>query len=113
MILVKKIIDQLKDSPTRINQKLTALNEKKEQLLSRLKTVEASIKYEEDNLVKIPPLLSEQKKLMSNLSSELQNIRTKKKNTVLGIAKEDKQQIANVDNVHLKALDVVKSMLNM
>ncbi|CAD6222742.1 unnamed protein product [Miscanthus lutarioriparius] len=113
MISVKKIIDQLKDSPIKIIQKLTALNEKKEQLLSRLRTVEASIKHEEENLARIPTSLIEQKKLMSNLNSELQSIKIKKKTQVPGTAEEDKQQIADVDNVCLRALDLIKSMLDM
>jgi septation ring formation regulator EzrA len=66
MISVKKVIDRLNDSPAKITQKLTTLNEEREQLLSKLKDVEASIRLEEDNLVRIPTTLSEQKRKCHN-----------------------------------------------
>jgi uncharacterized protein YoxC len=59
MISIKKVIDRLNDSPTKVTQKLTTLNEEREQLLSKLKDVEASIRLEEDNLARIPTALSE------------------------------------------------------
>jgi hypothetical protein len=72
MISVKKVIDQLNDSPAKITQKLTTLNEEREQLLSKLKDVEASIRLEENNLARILIALSEQKKChSSNLISKV------------------------------------------
>jgi uncharacterized protein YoxC len=44
MISVKKVIDRLNDSPAKITQKVTTLNEEREQLLSKLKDVEVSIR---------------------------------------------------------------------
>jgi len=49
MLELKRSIDQLNGSPAGINQKLTALREEKEQLLSRLKAVEASINGKDSN----------------------------------------------------------------
>jgi chromosome segregation ATPase len=94
-------------------KKLTTLNEEREQLLSKLKDVEASIRLEENNLARIPTTLSEQKKKMSQLKSDLQSIKAKKKNPVPRTVEEDNQQIADVDSMHLKALDMVKSVLDM
>jgi chromosome segregation ATPase len=113
MISVKKVIDQLNDSLAKITQKLTTLNEEREQLLSKLKDVETSIRLEEDNLARIPTTLSEQKKKMSQLKFDLQSIKAKKKNPVPGTTEEDNQQIADVDSMRLKALDTVKSILDM
>ena len=62
-------------------------------MLAKLKAVESSIKYEEDNLARIPSSLTEQKKLMSNLSFKLQDNKTKKKTIVPGTAEEDERQI--------------------
>jgi predicted nucleic acid-binding Zn-ribbon protein len=67
MISVKKVIDQLNDSPANITQKLTTLNEEREQLLSNLKDVEASIRLEENNLARIPTALSEQKNVTAQI----------------------------------------------
>jgi hypothetical protein len=50
---------------------------------------------------------------MSQLKSDLQSIKAKKKNPVLGIVEEDNQQIVDVDSMRLKALDMVKSVLDM
>lgn len=113
MLAVKQIIEQLNDSPAKINQKLTILNEEREQLLAKLKIVEASIKHEEDNLARIPTALTDQRKMMSTLKSEFQGIKTEKKTPILGTAEDDNQQIADVDSVRLKALDLVKSVLNI
>ena len=113
MISVKRTIVQLKDSPAKINQKLIALNEEKELLLLKLRSIEASIKHEEENLARILLSLSEQKRLMSNLSTELQSVKVQKKTIVPGTAEEDRQQIADVDNMCLRAHDLVRSMLTM
>jgi chromosome segregation ATPase len=107
MLELKQSIDQLNGSPARINQKLTALREEKEQLLSRLKTVEASIKDEEDNLAKVPIALKEQKQAMACLKSELQSIKTERRAPVPGTVEEDRQQIADIDSIRLKALDSI------
>ena len=113
MLELKRSIDQLNGSPAGINQKLTALREEKEQLLSRLKTVEASIKHEEDNLARIPIALKEQKRAMEGFKSELQNIKIERKTPIPGTAEEDRQQSADIDSIRLKALDSIRSMLNM
>jgi chromosome segregation ATPase len=110
---LKRLIDQLNGSPTRINQKLTTLREEKEQLLSRLKAIEASIKHEEDNQARVPIALKERKRAMASFRSELQNIKVERKTPILGIAEEDRQQIANVDSIRLNALRSIRSMLNM
>lgn len=113
MLELKQSIDQLNGSHAGINQKLTALREDKEQLLSRLKTVEASIKHEEDNLARIPIALKEQKRAMTGLKSELQSIKAERKTPIPRTVEEDKQQIADIDSIRLKALDSIRSMLNM
>jgi hypothetical protein len=64
-------------------------------------------------LARIPTSLSEQKKKKSQLKSDLQSIKAKKKNPVPGTAEEDNQQIADVDSMRLKALDTIKSVLDM
>jgi chromosome segregation ATPase len=99
MISVKKVIDRLNDSPAKITQKLTTLNEERERLLSKLKDVEASIRLEEDNLARVPTSLSEQKKKMLQLKSDLQSIKAKKNNPVPRTAEEDNQQIVDVDSM--------------
>jgi hypothetical protein len=64
-------------------------------------------------LARIPTALNEQKKKMSQLKSDLQSIKAMKKNPVPGTPEEDNQQIADVDSMRLKALDTVKSVLDM
>lgn len=113
MLEVKELIDRLNNSPAKIHQKLATLNAEREQLLIKLKDIEAAIKHEEGNLARIPTTLSEQKRLMSFFKSELQGIKTEKKTPIPGTAEEDKQQIADVDSIRLNALDMIKSMLSM
>ena len=113
ILLVKKSIDLLKESPAKINKDLAALNEERTQLLSQLKTVEDVIKQKEEALSQIPASFADQKKNIATLKARLDRIKQDKKAKILGSAKEDQQQIAEVDSIRLLALNSIKSALNM
>ena len=57
-------------------------------------------------------MLQEQKNKMTFFHSELQDIKIKK-HLILGCSEEDHKRIADIDNICLNALNVLKSALNM
>jgi uncharacterized protein YoxC len=97
-----KTVNLLKESPAEINKDLAALNEERTQLLAQLKTIEDAIKQKEEALSRIPASLADQKKNMATLKAKLDRIKQEKKAKISRSTKEDQQQIAEVNSIHLQ-----------
>ena len=78
-----------------------------------MKTVEDAIRQKEEALTQIPASLANQKKIMASLKTKLNKIKQDKKAKIPGSVEEDQQQITEVDNIRLSALNSIKSTLNM
>lgn len=81
--------------------------------MARLKIVDETINQKEVALSKIPASLANQKKIMSGLKAKLDKIKNEKKAKIPGKVEEDQQQIAEIDNIRLQALNSIKSVLNV
>lgn len=82
-----------------------------ENLLVELRLVETLIKEKEDKLANIPSILKCKKKEMSSLKSSLDSMKIEKKKQIPGTADEDKKKIADIDQIYMKPLDMLKSIL--
>ena len=74
--------------------------------------MKAAIDRHESNLTRIPNAIKTKKQEMLTKVKEGKAIRSNLKN-IPGSAKEDKQQIAEVDAIRLKALKVIQDVLNL
>lgn len=65
-------------------------------------------------MARLPQVISDKKKMMvSTKYLEAKAIREKKSKAIPGSAEEDRQQIAEVDTIRLRALQMIKSVLNL
>ena len=74
--------------------------------------MKAAIDRHESNLTQIPNAIKQKKQEMLTKVKEGKANRSNLKN-IPGSAEEDKQQIAKVDAIRLKALKVIQDVLNL
>ena len=74
--------------------------------------MKATIEHHESNLTQIPNAIKQMKQEMLTMVKEGKAIRSSLE-SILGLAKEDKQQIAKVDAIRLKALRAIHDALNL
>jgi len=106
------LIDNLKNSSSKIEPKLTQLRIRHAELEQELESVKATIDHHESNLTQIPNAIKQKKQEMLTKVKEGKAIRSSLE-SILGSAKEDKQQITEVDAIRLKALRAIHDALNL
>lgn len=110
---LKQVINNLSKAPLKIEEELDQLKTERDQLQKRLEEVDAAIKLKENNLARLPKVISDKKKKMAIKYQEAKAIHEKKSKAIPGSVEEDEQQTAEVDAIRLKALEVVRSTLNL
>jgi hypothetical protein len=93
-----QLIDNLKNSPTRIEIELNQVRAK-------------HVDHDEVNLIQIPDVIIQKKQEMLTKVKEGKAICSSLA-TILGSTKEDKQRIAEVDALWLKALEAIQGALS-
>ncbi|XP_066360950.1 uncharacterized protein [Miscanthus floridulus] len=96
-------IDNLKNSSSKIEPELNQLRVRRAELEKELKSVKATIEHLESNLTQIPIAIKQKKQEMLTKVKEGKAIRSSLE-SILGSVEEDKQQIAEIDAIRLKAL---------
>ena len=107
-----RLIDNLKNSSSRIEPELNQLRARCAALERELESVKATINCQESNLVQIPNAIKKKKQEMLTKVKEGKVIRSSLEN-ILGLTEEDKQQITEVNAIRLKALKVIQDVLNL
>ena len=98
-----QLIDNLKNSSSKIEPKLNQLRVRRAELEKELESVKATIERHESNLTRIPNAIKQKKKEMLTKVKDGKSIRSSLE-SILGSAEEDKQQIIEVDAIRRKAL---------
>jgi predicted nucleic acid-binding Zn-ribbon protein len=107
-----QLIDNLKTSSSTIEPELKHLRVRRAELEQELETVKAAIERHESNLTQILDAIAQKKQEMLVKIKEGIAIHSSL-GSILGSAKEDKQQIAEVDALRLKALEAICNALNL
>ena len=107
-----QLIDNLKNSSLRIKPELNQLKAKRAELKKELENVQSAIDCHESNLAQIPNVIKQKKQEMMTKVKEGKVIQCSLEN-IPGLTEEDKQQIAEVDAIWLKALKVIQDVLNL
>ena len=107
-----QLIDNLKNSSLRIELELNQLETKRAELEKELENVKAAIGRHKSNLSQIPDAIKKKKQEMLTKVKEGKAICSSLKN-IPRAAKEDKQQIVEVDAIRLKALKEIQDILNL
>ena len=106
-----QLIDNLKNSPLRIEPELNQLEAKRVELEKELENVKAAIDCHKSNLAQIPNAIKQKKQELLTKIREGEAICSSIKN-ILGSAKEDKQQIVEVDAIQLEVLKAIQDVLD-
>ena len=93
----------MKNSSSKIEPELNQLRVRRAELEKEPKSVKATIKCHESNLIQIPNAIKQKKQEMLTNVKEGKAIRNSLE-SIPRLAEEDKQQIAEVDAIRLKAL---------
>ena len=107
-----QLINNLKNSSFKIEPELTQLRIRRAELEKELESVKAAIDRHESNLTQIPNAIKQNKQEMLNKVKEGKAIHSSIA-SISRSAKEDKQQIAKVDAIRLKALRAIYDTLNL
>lgn len=107
MVELKGLMDNLKSASPRIQEKLNQLRTEREQLLMKLKGIDASIQIKEENLAQLPMVTAEKKAKMTTKYNDLKDIRDKKNKAIPRSATEDNRLISEADVICLDALNAV------
>ena len=107
-----QLIDKLKNSSSKIEPELNQLRVRHPELKKELESVKATIECHESNLTQIPNAIKQKKQEMLIKVKEGKAIRSSLE-SILGSAEGDKQQIAEVDAIWLKALQAIHDALNL
>ncbi|XP_066358055.1 uncharacterized protein [Miscanthus floridulus] len=107
-----QLIDNLKNSSSRIKLELNKLRARHAELERELESVKAAINCHESNLVQIPNTIKQKKQEMLTKVKEDKAIHSSLEN-IPGSAEGDQQQIAEVDAIRLKALKAIRDALNL
>ena len=98
-----QLVDNLKNSSSKIEPELNQLRVWRAELEKELKSVKATIECHEYNLIQIPNAIKQKKQEMLTKVKEGKLIRSSLE-SIPETAEEDKQQIVEVDAIWLKAL---------
>ena len=101
-----QLIDDLKNSCLRIDPELTQLEARRAELEKELENVKAAIDRHKSNLNQIPDAIKQKKQKLLAKVREGRAIYSSLEN-IPGLAKEDKQQIAEVNAIWLEALKAI------
>ena len=107
-----QLTDNLKNSSSKIEPKLTQLRIRRAELEHELESVKAAIDRHESNLTQIPNAIKQKKQEMLTKVKEGKTIRSSLE-SIPGSAEEDKQQTTEVDAIRLKALRAIHDALNL
>jgi len=102
----------LKNSPFKIEPELNQLRAKHAELKKELENVKAVIDRHESNLAQIPDAIKQKKQEMLTKVKEGKAIHSNLEN-IPELAKKDRQQIAEIDAIRLKALKAIQDVLNL
>ena len=91
---------------------MNQLETKRAELEKELENMKAAIDRHESNLDQIPNAIKQKKQEMLTKVKEGKAIRSSLEN-IPRSAEEDKQQIIEVDAIHLKALKAIQDVLNL
>ena len=100
------MIDDLKNSSLRIDPELTQLEIRRVELEKELEKVKATIDRLKSNLAQIPDAIKQKKQELLAKVREGRVIRSSLED-IPGSAKEDKQQIVEVDAIRLEVLKAI------
>ena len=107
-----QLIDNLKNSSSKIKPKLTQLRIRRAKLEQELESVKAAIDHHESNLTQIPIAIKQKKQEMLTKVKEGKAIRSNLE-SIPRSAEEDKQQNVEVDAIRLKALIAIHDALKL
>ena len=106
------LINNLKNSSSKIEPKLNQLRVRRAKLEKELESVKATIERHESNLTQIPNAIKQKKQEMLTKVKEGKAICSSLE-SIPGLAELDKQQIVEVDAIQLKALRAIHDALNL
>jgi uncharacterized protein YoxC len=104
-------MDNLNSASPRIQEELNQLRTEREQLLMKLKGIDASIQIKEANLAQLPMVIAEIKDEMTAKHNDLKAVRDKKNKAIPRSTTEDNQLTSETDVICLDALNVVRVAL--
>ena len=107
-----QLIDDLKNSPFKIELELDQFRAKRAELEKELENVKAAIDRHESNLAQIPDAIKQKRQEMLTKVKEGKAIRSNLEN-IPRSAEKDRQQIAEVEAIRLKALKAIQVVLNL
>ena len=102
----------MKNSSSKIELELNQLRVRRDELEKELESVKATIERHESNLTQIPNAIKQKKQEMLTKVKEGKTIHSSLE-SIPRPAKEDKQQITEVNAIRLKALRVIHDALNL
>ena len=105
-----QLIDDLKNSSSRIDPELTQLEIRRAELEKGLEKVKAAIDYHKSNLAQIHDAINQKKQELLTKVREGRVIRSSLED-IPGSAKGDKQQIAELDAIRLEILKAIQDVL--
>ncbi|XP_066358182.1 uncharacterized protein [Miscanthus floridulus] len=105
-------LSNIEDQAPRIEPELNQLRAKHAKLEKELENVKATINRHESNLAQIPDAIKQKREEMLTKVKEGKAIRSNLEN-IPGSAEKDRQQIAKVDAIRLKALKAIQDVLNL
>ena len=106
------LIDDLKNSSLRTDPELSRLEIKRTELERELENVKAAIDHRKSTLAQIPDVIKQKKKELLAKVREGRVIHSDLEN-IPGSAKEDKQQIKEVDAIRLEVLKAIQNVLDL
>ena len=106
------MIDNLKNSSSKIEPELNWLRVRRAELKQELENVKAAIDRHESNLTQILNVIKQKKQEMLTKVKEGKAI-CNSLESIPGSVEEDKQHIAKVDAIWLKALRAIHDVLNL
>ena len=106
------LIDDLKNSSSKIDPELSQLEIKRVELEKELESVKAAIDRRKFTLAQIPDAVKQKKQELLAKVKRSKVICSSLENT-LGTAKEYEQKIAEVDVVRLELLKIIQDVLDM
>ena len=107
-----QLINNLKNSSSKIELELTHQRIRRAELEQELESVKADIDHHESNLTQISNAIKRKKQEMLTKVKEGKAIRNSLE-SIPESAEEDKQQIAEVDAIRLKALGAIHDTLHL
>ena len=107
-----QLIDNMKNSSSKIEPELNWLRVRRAELEQELENVKAAIDRHESNLTQIPNVIKQKKQEMLTKVKEGKAIHSSLE-SIPESAKENKQQITEVDAIRLKALRAIHDALNL